>query len=534
MVTTPHGLATAAGLRVLQEGGNAVEAAVAAAATIAVVYPHMNALGGDNFWLVYHAGEGQVRALMACGAAGARCTIEAYRASGHPHEIPRRGVLAANTVPGAVDGWWEAYEYSRQSLGGRNRFAALLTDAVSYAESGFPVTPGQEAWTRGNVGPDSGPFGHLEDLDGFRRTFLHPDGSVYRAGERQVVPGLAETLATVARDGREAFYRGPLAARVCAYLHERGGLLTEADFASHRSRWTDPIHVRYRNWTVCNTPPPTQGLTSLEILNIIGHFPVAEWGDHSPAYYHTIVEATKMAFVDRDAWIADPDARPIPVEELLSDAHGRAQAAAIDPDRAQALRSIRPVGRDTIWLGTIDAAGNAVSLIQSIAFDFGSGVVAEGTGILLQNRGAAFSLDPAHHNALAPGRRPFHTLNPAMALRDGRPELVYGAMGGEGQPQTQAAIVTRVLDLGMDVQAAIEAPRWLYGRHWGLPTTKLQLEARVPLRVIEDLARRGHDVEVVDAWDDRMGHAQAIWIDPRTGIRYGGADPRGDGQAAGY
>lgn len=534
LVTTPHGLATASGLRVLQNGGNAVEAAIAGAATIAVVYPHMNTIGGDNFWLIYDAGAHRVRALMACGAAGARCTIEAYRAAGHLSEIPKRGALAANTVPGAVDGWWEAYEYSRQSLGGRQPFAALITDAVHYAECGFPVTPGQEAWTRANVGPDSGPFGHLEELEGFRRTFLGSDGSAYAAGERFVVPGLAETLVTIARDGREAFYRGPIGARVCADLNARGGLLTAGDFANHRSRWVDPIHVRYRDWTVCNTPPPTQGLTSLEILNIVAHFPIAQWQYQSPDYYHIMVEATKQAFVDRDGWIADPDVHPVPVEELLSEAHGRAQAAAIDPGRAQALRSIRPVGRDTVWIGVIDAAGNAVSLIQSIAFDFGSGMVAEGTGILLQNRGAAFSLDPAHHNALAPGKRPFHTLNPAMALRDGRPELIYGAMGGEGQPQTQAAILTRVLDLGMDVQEAIAAPRWLYGRHWGLPTTKLSLESRVPRPVVEELARRGHDVQVVGAWDDRMGHAQAIWIDPRTGIRYGGADPRGDGLAAGH
>ncbi|HTD48908.1 MAG TPA: gamma-glutamyltransferase [bacterium] len=533
LVTAPHGLATTSGLRILREGGNAVEAAIAAAATIAVVYPHMNAIGGDNFWLIYDAGARRVRALMACGAAGARCTIEAYRAAGHSGEIPRRGPLAANTVPGAVDGWWEAYEYSRRSLDGGKPFEALLADAVHYAESGCPVTPGQEAWTRAGIGPDSGPFGHLETLEGFRRTFLRPDGSAYPAGARFVMPGLGRTLAAIARDGRDAFYRGPIAAQVCAYLEARGGLLAEADFAGHRSRWTDPISVRYRDWTVCNTPPPTQGLTSLQMLNILAHYPIARWGDQSPDYYHVMVEAAKQAFVDRDAWIADPDVHPVPVEELLSESRGRAQAAAIDLARAQP-RTIGAVGRDTIWLGTVDAAGNAVSLIQSIAFDFGSAVVAEGTGILLQNRGAAFSLDPAHRNALAPGKRPFHTLNPAMALRDGRPELIYGAMGGEGQPQTQAAVLTRVLDLGMDVQAAIAAPRWLYGRHWGVPTTKLSLEARVPDAVAEELARRGHDVRIVGGWDDRMGHAQAIWIDPRNGMRHGGADPRGDGLAAGY
>lgn len=533
LITTPQRQATAAGLRVLEQGGNAVEAAIAAAAVIAVVYPHMNAIGGDNFWLIYDAQDRRVRALMACGAAGARCTIEAYRAAGHPDDIPRRGPLAVNTVPGAVDGWWQAYQFSRQALDGRQTFAALLADAVSYAEHGFPVTPGQEAWTRMNVGPESGPFGHLERLASFRQTFLRPDGAPYAAGERFVMPGLGGTMAEIARGGRDAFYRGPIAAAVCEYLQAQGGLLTVDDFAAHRSRWADPIMVGYRGWTVWNTPPPTQGLTSLQILNIIATFPIATWGDESADYYHTIVEATKQAFLDRDVWIADPDTRSIPVEDLLAPAHGRAQAAAIDPTRARPPWPHRSLGRDTIWLGTIDGAGHAVSLIQSVAYDFGSGVVAKGTGVLLQNRGSAFSLDPAHHNALVPGKRPFHTLNPAMALRDGRLELIYGAMGGEGQPQTQAALVTRVLDLGMDVQSAIDAPRWLYGRHWGVPTTKLQLEARVPRAVSDALVERGHDVQIIGAWDDRVGHAQAIWVDSRTGIRHGGADPRADGAAAG-
>ncbi|HKV45148.1 MAG TPA: gamma-glutamyltransferase [bacterium] len=531
IVTSPHALATAAGLRVLQRGGNAVEAAIASAATIAVVYPHMNSLGGDNFWLIYNARERRVRALLACGTAGAACTIDAYRARGHA-EIPRRGPLAANTVPGAVDGWWEAHGYARLSLDGREPFGALLADAVHYAASGFPVTPSQETWTRKNIGPHSGRFGHLEALDGFARTFLRPDGSAYARGDRFALPELARTLGEVARDGRDAFYRGPLAGRICAALRRGGGLLSEGDFAGYRSRWAEPLSIVYRGWTVCNTPPPTQGLTSLQILNIIERYPIAEWGDQSAAYYHLMVEAAKQAFVDRDAWIADPEFHRVPVDDLLSKSRARVQAAAIDPDRARAQAAPRPAGGDTVWLGAVDAAGNAVSLIQSIYFDFGSAVVAD--GVVLQNRGSAFSLDPAHPNALAPGKRPFHTLNPAMALRDQVPELVYGTMGGEGQPQTQAAVLTRVLDMGMDVQAAIDAPRWLYGRTWGDPTAKLSLESRVPSRIIDDLGRRQHDVQVVGAWDDRMGHAQAIWIDPRTGIRHGGADPRGDGLAAGH
>lgn len=534
LVTSPHALATAAGLRVLQAGGNAVEAAIAAAATIAVVYPHMNGLGGDNIWLLYDARAQDVKALLACGTAGGACTVDAYRARGHEDAIPRRGALAVNTVPGVVDGWAEAYRYSQEYLGGRVPFASLLRDAITYAEAGFPVTPSQAAWTRERIGPDSGPFGRLERLDGWRRTFLRPDGSAYAAGDRFTLPDLAGTLRTIAHGGRDAFYRGPIAQRIGTKLAEQGGLLRAADFAAFRSRWAEPLVVRYREWSVYNTPPPTQGLTSLQILNMVEQFPLASWGDASPDYYHVMVEAAKLAFLDRDAWIADPEYAPVPAPDLLAKAHGRAQAAAIVLDRAQAASPAPPAGSDTVYLAVVDPDGNAVSLIQSVYFDFGSAVVAEGTGVLLQNRGSAFSLDPASPNVLAPGKRPFHTLNPAMAVRDGRPELIFGTMGGEGQPQTQAAILTRVLDLGRDVQAAIDAPRWLYGRTWGEPTSALTVEARIPPTVVDALKRRGHDVRVVGAWDDRMGHAQAIRIDPRTQVRSGGADPRGDGLAAGY
>ncbi len=534
LVTSPHALATAAGLRVLQAGGNAVEAAIAAGATIGVVYPHMNSVGGDNLWLIYTAREKRVRSLLACGTAGRGCTIDAYRAAGHPNAIPRRGALAANTVPGAVDGWWEAHAYSHMHMDGRQAFGALLADAIYYAESGFPVTPSQEDWTRRNAGPESGPFGHLERLVGFRRTFLRPDGAPYARGDLFALPDLARTLNEIARDGRDAFYRGAIAAEICTALRDQGGLLTEADFAAYRSRWADPISIPYQDWKVCTAPPPTQGLTALEILNILERYPLASWGDESAAYYHLMVEAAKQAFVDRDAWIADPEFRRVPVEALLSKNHAQAQAAAIDLERAASPSLIQPAGGDTVWLGAVDAAGNAVSLIQSIYFDFGSGMVAGNTGALLQNRGSAFSLDPAHPNGLAPGKRPFHTLIPTMALRDGSPALLCGAMGGEGQPQTLAALVTRILDLGMDVQAAIDAPRWLYGRTWGDPSAAVSLEARVPEDIVRELARRGHEVRVVGAWDELMGHAQAIWIDPRTGMRHGGADPRGDGIAAGY
>lgn len=512
----------------LQDGGNAVEAAIAAAATIAVVYPHMNGIGGDNVWLVFDAARGSTEALLAIGAAGERCTIDAYREAGYPSEIPRRGPLAANTVPGAVGGWTEAHAYSRERLGGRRPLGALLEDAVWYAEHGFPVTASQADWTARNVGGTS-PFGGLERLSGFRRTFLR-DGRPYAAGERCTLPALGSALRTIAAGGADAMYRGPIAAALVAGLAAEGGLLRAADFAAYRPRWERPLTVAYRGWTLANSPPPTQGLTSLQLLAAAQHFDLAAL---PPAdYYHVLIEATKQVFRDRDAWIADPDVHPVPVAELLSAERASTHAAAIDLRRAALVAARRSAGADTVWLGVVDASGNAVSLIQSIYFDFGSGMVVD--GIVLQNRGSAFSLRPDDRNALAPGTRPFHTLNPALALREGRPELVYGTMGGEGQPQTQAAVLTRTLDLGMEVQAAIDAPRWLYGRTWGEPTASLAIESRVGEEVVAELERRGHTVTVVAAWDERMGHAQAIRIDPRTGLRYGGADPRGDGAAAGY
>jgi gamma-glutamyltranspeptidase/glutathione hydrolase len=432
-----------------------------------------------------------------------------------------------------VDGWFEAYAYSRQQLAGRRMMTDLLGDAIRYADGGFPVTPSQADWTERNIGFARSRFGGLDEIDGFARIFLRPDGSRYAAGDRFALPELAATLRAIANSGADAFYRGPVGRSIAAYLQKRGGFLTADDFAGYRSRWTQPLQRPYRGWTLYNTPPPTQGLTSLQILGILEHFDPAELSRSPADFYHVLAEATKRAFIDRDAWVADPHFHPAPLDELLSREHAARQAASVDRAAASVPQPVQPVGGDTVYIGVVDEAGNAVSLIQSIYFDFGSGVVPDGTGVLLQNRGSSFSLDPSSPNALAPHKRPFHTLNPALALRDGKPELVYGTMGGEGQPQTQAAIALRILDLGMDVQAAIDAPRWLYGRTWGDSATSLAIESRAGADVIAELERRGHAVVALDAWDERVGHAQAIRLDRRTGMRYGGADPRGDGLAIG-
>jgi gamma-glutamyltranspeptidase/glutathione hydrolase len=311
-------------------------------------------------------------------------------------------------------------------------------------------------------------------------------------------------------------------------------MLTAADFQEQQAHWVQPLTTTYRGYDVYGCPPNTQGLTALQILNILAHFDVAGLGEDSPDYYHLQVEATRLAFADRDRWLTDPDFHVIPVAQLLSRSYAQERAGLIDMQRAAPPSTAGAIPGDTVYIAVVDAAGHAVSMLQSLYFDFGSGIVAGDTGVLLQNRGSFFSLDPAHVNRLEPHKRTFHTLIPAMLLRQGRLSLVYGTMGGEGQPQTQAALVTRIVDFGYEVQAAIEAPRWLYGRTWGTATGNLYLEGRMPQVIAQVLAHRGHPVRVVAPWDELLGHAQAVRIDPSTGIRQGGADPRGDGLAIGY
>jgi gamma-glutamyltranspeptidase/glutathione hydrolase len=534
MVTTPHYLASEAGLAVLRQGGNAVDAAIAASSTLAVVYPQMNSIGGDNFWLVYNARTGEVKALNASGRSGESSSIAFYREKGYD-KIPSRGYLAANTVPGVVSGWDAAYKYARSHMGNAGlAWEKLFESAIFYAEKGFPVAPSLQRWGEINVDPKDSEFRNLQRFAGFRQAYLKPDGSPYKVGEIMKLPELAVSLQLIAKEGADVFYRGSIAKKIVADLQANGGVLTEKDFASHRADWVTPLTVGYRGYSAYNLPPSTQGMASLGILNILNNFDVRRLGEGTADYYHLVVEATKEAFADRDKYLSDPDFVEIPLERLLSKKHGQDQAARIRMDvSAQSLKPLDPKG-DTVWLGVIDRDGNAVSLIQSIYHDFGSAIVPKGTGILLQNRGSFFSLDSGHVNRLEPGKRTFHTLNAAMLLKDNKPYLVYGTMGGEGQPQTQAAIVTRVVDFGMYPQDAIAAPRWLNGRTWGAASNDLKMEGRIPEAVLLELKRRGHPVVKVDDYTDTMGHAGAILVDQKTGLKYGATDPRGDGLATGY
>jgi gamma-glutamyltranspeptidase/glutathione hydrolase len=522
LVATPHTLASEAGRTVFRRGGNAVDAAIAAAVTIAVVYPHMNGIGGDNVWLLYDAGRKRLSALNAIGRSAAAADLDAYR-SRFGAAIPPRGGAAALTVPGAVSGWWAAHAYSRDVMGSPVSWGALLQDAVTHAREGFPVSPGQRRVTAaardlfaGETDPDVRrtlwPLYHPARLDDAR--FLQRD--------------LAATLALVAEHGPEEFYRGGLARRVVEGASGVGSPLAPADLAEHRADWVEPLRVRYRGGEAASLPPPTQGFAALAILALLEGFDVAALDDAD--HVHLAVEATKLALEDRERYLTDPAAADVPVAHCLDPGRLASRRARI-ARRATMAADASPAGGDTIAIVAADGAGNAVAVIQSLYHEFGAGVVAGDTGVLLQNRGAFFSLDARHPNRLGPRKRTAHTLIPSMYLVGGRPRFVYGTMGGDGQPQTQAALVTRVIDRGLPPQAAVEAPRWLFGRTWGEASRSLRLEGRFAPGVADELRRRGHDVQVVEDWSDLMGHAQMIRLDP--GGLVGASDPRADGAALG-
>jgi gamma-glutamyltranspeptidase/glutathione hydrolase len=522
VVTAPHALAAEAGVAALRRGGNALEAAVAVAAAIAVVYPHMNSLGGDAFWLIADA-DGGLHGLDAAGPAGRDYNTALYAGAG---ALPERGGLAAITVGGAVGAWQEAYDFSRSQWGGTQAWSDLLADARRHAEDGCPVS-GSHASTLAGL-PEA-----VRALPGFAQTYI-PEGRAPEAGELFRQPALGRTLAELQAGGAESFYRGKLAARLVEGLRDGGSLLQADDFAAYRPRWVEPLHLPYAQGELVNMPPPSQGFASMMIAGTLERFGLAGMDPLGADYVHAAVEATKQVFALRDRYLCDPDFSPVPLDRLLEPGLLGQLAAAIDPTHAGAPGQ-PPAPGDTVWFGVVDAQGRAVSVIQSIYHEFGSGVVAGDTGVVWNNRGCAFSLDPQHPNVLAPGKRPFHTLNPAMYREDGRVRLVYGTMGGDGQPQTQAAILTRALDFGFAPAEAVAAPRWLYGRTWGETSAGLRLERRFAPAVFEELVRRGHEVSWEPQFSGVMGHAGMIRVNREPqGLRLEAAtDPRSDGAALG-
>ena len=520
MVTAPHHLAAEAGLAVMREGGNAIEAMVAAAATIAVVYPHMNGIGGDGFWLILRPDAPPI-GIQACGPAGRHVTPALYR-SRSLDAVPSRGPLAANTVAGAVAGWAVALEISA-AMGGRLPIDRLLADAIFYAERGAPVS-------RSYGDALSAKHEELQEIAGFSTAFM-PE-LPYPVHARPVLrqPRLAALLRELARMGLDDFYRGGIARQIAADLARAGSPLEVKDLEEYHACRVEPLLLRLADAIVYNLPPPTQGLASLIILGLFDRLSVQE--AESFAYLHAIVEATKQAFLVRDAELGDPAVMARRASDFLIDSALDRLCRAIDPARAMPWPYPASAG-DTVWMGAMDGNGCAVSFIQSLYWEFGSGVVLEDTGIVWQNRGSSFSLREGARDALAPGRLPFHTLNPAAAVFDDGRTVVYGTMGGDGQPQTQAAIFTRYARFGQDLPQAIAAPRWLLGRTWGAATTTLKLESDFEPRLIDDLRRAGHEVELVPPCNDLMGHAGAL-VRASDGVIDGASDPRSDGSVAGF
>ncbi len=527
VVCAPHSAAVEDGHAILAEGGNAIEAMLAMAARIAAVYPHMNHIGGDGFWLIREP-NGRVRAIMGAGRAGAKATIRFYRDAGH-HEIPTRGPLAALTVPGAVAGWMLALEAAKAQTGkGINKGSArlplhvLFDAAIRRAREGYQVTRSQAALTKEK-------YAELETAPGFLNAFLL-DGKAPDVGATLKQAAFAATLDHLAKAGLQDFYRGDVGREIAADLERIGSPVTRADLEKYEARIAEPLSVQISSGTLYNTPPPTQGLASLMILALFDRLRVSQ--GESFEHIHGLVEATKRAFIVRDREVTDPDNIDGNLTRYLAAAFLDPEAEKIDARKAAPWPSPEARG-DTIWMGAADASGLVVSYIQSLYWEFGSGCVLPATGVLMQNRGSSFSLDPKALNALAPGRRPFHTLNPALAeLKDGR-VMAYGTMGGDGQPQSQAAVFTRHVTFRQPLEVALDAPRWLLGRTWGSTHTNLRLESRFDGNLIDRLMSAGHDIEVLDApYSDTMGHAGAVILHP-DGTLEGGHDPRADGGAAG-
>jgi gamma-glutamyltranspeptidase / glutathione hydrolase len=530
MIATSQPLASAAGLRVLQEGGNAIDAAVTAAAVLAVVEPSMTGIGGDLFAIVYDANTSTLHALNASGRSAYAATPDAFAAR-RLTSIPGDGPLSV-TVPGVVDGWSELL-----SRYGTMPMAQAVAPAIQYAKNGYAVSEiisGQWRGSEQKLAAD--PIAAA--------TFL-PHGHALKPGEIFSNPKLAATLETLATGGRDAFYKGPIARAIAADMKRRNGLLDERDFADHRSDWIDPISTRYRGYDVYELPPNTQGFVVLEMLNILEGFDVKAMGHNSAAYLHTLVEAKRIAFADRAAYLADAASVPPAVlQRLISKEYAAERRKEIDATKASpGYRAGRMTGTntsaraetdqnftgrdrgDTIYLTVADGKGNFVSLIQSLFSDFGSGIVAGDTGILLHNRGSLFNLSAGHPDQIAPHKRPLHTLIPAFVMKDGKPYFCFGVMGGDHQAQGHVQVLANLIDFGMNVQEAGEAARVTHGNNG------LQVESAVPRAVREALARRGHQVTLgVGAF----GGYQGILLDPRTGVLMGGSDVRKDGLAIGF
>ncbi len=517
IVSTSQTLASQAGARVLEEGGNAIDAAIAANATLGVVEPAMNGIGGDLFAIIYEAKTGKLYGLNASGWAPAALTAEVLAQRGIT-DMNKSGVHRV-TVPGAVAGWQALHDKF-----GTMGFDKLLGPAIYYADNGYPVTELiAQVW--------AGTEKTLGKQPGFKDTYF-PGGHSPKAGEIFKNPALAGSLKLIAQKGRDGFYHGATAEKLLAFLKEQGNMMTAADLAAFQPEWVEPISTTYRGWKVYEIPPNTQGIAALEMLNIMERYPMAEYGHNTTRALHVMIEAKKLAYADMLRYVGDPKISSIPTEQLKSKELATDRAKLIKDDQAACevlpaeLSGRTRTGNDTIYLSTIDKDGNIVSLIQSNYSSFGTGMVAPGTGFALHNRGALFTLKPNEANTVGPHRRPLHTIIPAFMEKDST-RIGFGIMGGWNQAQAHAQFVANVVDYGMNIQAALEAARFTKGSFGGCDVT---MESRITEKVRAELTAMGHQIRLRPAYSDTMGRGQAVER-IESGVNFAGSDPRADGEA---
>ena len=513
-VATSQPLAAQGGLQILKDGGNAVDAAVATAAILNVVEPMSTGIGGDAFMLLYQPKDGTIRGLNASGRAPYAAELEFFTKQGLT-SIPAFGSMYPVTVPGTIDGWATLLDKC-----GTMSLAEVLQPAIDYAENGFPVSP--------QIG--------LAWQDSTAMLAQHPDtaetyltnGKAPTPGEIFHQPNFARTLRLIAEGGRDAFYRGEIADKIVRFSDENGGLFTRQDFADHKSDWVEPIFTNYRGYDVYEIPPNGQGIAALLALNIVEGFDLGAIGHNSSEHLHCAIEAMKLGFADLYKYVTDPTFVDVPVAGLLSNHYTESQRARILPERANTEPSagIPAMGSDTVYLCAVDSDRNVVSFINSLFAGFGSGLTAGDTGIMLQNRGAGFSLDPNHANCIAPHKRTLHTIIPGMIAQNGVPLVTFGVMGGQMQTQGHLQFVCNLIDFNMDVQNALDAPRFRV-----MDDSRIMLETGIPMNVQAELAQKGHHIIPGNTF---FGGGQAIFIDPSFDTLVAGSDPRRDGCAVGY
>lgn len=532
MVATSHPLATQAGLDILKKGGTAMDAAIAANAALGVIEPNNCGIGGDLFAIVWSARDKRLYGLNASGRSARGLTYEKLKSAlGDRTQMPLYGPLSVS-VPGTVDGW-----FALHGRFGKLKMAEVLAPAIAFAREGAPV-PEVIAYSWDAAYKRLKEQKDITEFENFGKTFLIK-GVAPRHGQVFKNPDLAFTYEKIAKQGRDVFYKGEIADRIDAYARKTGMFIRKEDLAATKSTWVEPVSVNYRGYDVYELPPNGQGISVLQMLNILKPYDLKKLGHNSAEYLHLLIEAKKLAFEDRARYYADPDFAKVPLQALLSDQYAAERRALINPDRAsakfQASQSVLKDG-DTVYLTVADAEGNMVSLIQSNMLEFGSGMVPDGLGFVFHNRGSSFSLAPGHANVYAPGKRPFNTIIPGFVLKDGKPFLSFGVMGGAMQPQGHLQILCNILDFGMNVQEAGDAARFAHsGSSEPIGTVmsdggKVALESGIPAQVREALVRKGHQL----ADKDFFGGYQAILVDQAEKVYHGASEMRKDGQVAGY